>query len=554
MTTTQGKQPARRVLVIGHGMAGARLVDELLSRAELARARKITGVGAGTGASDGALEITVVGEEPYGAYNRVLLSEVVAGRADVAALQLADADSYRAAGVTVQLGTGVIGLDRLHRKAFLADGLELEYDRLVLATGARPVVPAVPGLPPTGSDGPLPGGVHALRTIDDCREIVAAAANARHVVVVGGGLLGLEAARGLARRGLPVTVLNAGAHPLDRRLDAPAGALVRRRLRDLGVAVHDRCSLQAVLTEADHVIGVDLTGPRVSDGGQPLDGGQRLPADLLILACGVRPETTLARAAGLTVAHGVVVDDALTTSDPAISALGDCAEHDGRVPGLVAPAWQQAQVLADLLTGADPAARYRGHRPVFRLKAEGLDVLAAGVTDPDPWTQDDDLDVVQLVDPGRGRYVKAVIRDDRVIGAICVGAPRSAAELSLLIDRGSPVPHDRATLLLPGYAAPQAPVAADDPTLIPDRATVCRCNGVTKGAVVSARQAGARTVEAVARRTRATTGCGSCHDAVAGLLDWLDRADPAPERPRPPAPAQPAVPTPAQAAAPTGTR
>jgi assimilatory nitrate reductase electron transfer subunit len=483
-----------RVVVVGHGMAGARLVDDLLARGA-------------TDPSGRPMSITVVGGEPYGAYNRILLSDVVAGRADVATLSLSDTEALAAAGVDLRLGRHGVALDLAAQELTLDDGATLGYDRLVLATGSRPLIPPLAGLDMQAP----PAGVHAFRTLDDCREIVAASANAKGAVVLGGGLLGLEAARGLGRRGVGVELLHAAGHLMERQLDPAGGAVLARQVRRLGVQVRTNMLVGEVLTENGRLVGV-------------VAGDEVIPTELLVIACGVRAETTLAEVGGLHVVRGVVIDETLTTSDPAVSAIGDCAEYQGDVGGLVAPAWEQARVVADLLTGRDPGARYHGHRAVTRLKAADLDVAAAGETHVDLWETGDRLDVVQLADPASGRYVKAVIRDGVVTGAVCVGEPRAAAELTLLVERGSPAPRDRSTLLLPG--ARVAAAGPEDPTLIPDRATICRCNGVTKGDLVGAWRDGARTAEGMAARTRATTGCGTCKDAVCGLVDWLRAADP----------------------------
>jgi assimilatory nitrate reductase electron transfer subunit len=483
----------RNIVVVGHGMVGSRFVDEVVSR-------------------DGAghLRITVLGAEPYGPYNRVLLSEVVAGRADVAALTLAAAPESE----TVQVRTGVaaIAVDRRARIVTADDGSTLRYDLLVLATGARPSVPSLDGI-----GGPRAvAGVRTFRTIDDCREIVAATANARAAVVLGGGVLGVEAARGLAARGLDVTLVHAAGHPLDRQLDGGAGFVLAKALRGLGVRL---------------CLGAAATGVEVVDGhcqALLLADGQRLPADLLVLACGVRPEARLVHdLTGPT--GGVVVDDRMhSTGDPAVAAIGDCAEHRGVAAGLIAPGWAQARVLADLVTGTNPLAHFQPARPVLRLKAAGLDVAVAGEPGDiaaDPWTCADGTEVVQLADPARGTYVKAVLRNDRVVAATVVGAPRTASELLLHVERGTPAPRGRATLLLAPERGSVATNEVGDPTHIPDRATICRCNGVTKGAIVRAFGEGARSMETLAARTRATTGCGGCADVCAGLLSWLTDSD-----------------------------
>jgi assimilatory nitrate reductase electron transfer subunit len=507
----------QRVVVIGFGMAGGRFVDDLLAHQDAGRAVRDS-------------VITVVGAEPYPAYNRVLLSELVAGRADVAALGLADPDGYAERGVDVRLGARAVRVDRAAGLVVLDDGSRVRFDRLVFATGAAPVIPDLAGFDPAAP----PAGVHALRTVDDAREIVAGCANAHRAVVLGGGPLGLEAARGLARRGLAVEVLHAGEHLLVGLLDPAGAAVLRRSLHRLGVAVRTATSARAV-TSRDH-----------RPTGVVLDGGEQLPAELLVLACGVVPRTELARGAGLRVGRGIVVDDALACSDPRALAIGDCAEHDGVVTGLVAPAWLQARIAADLVSGARPGSRYVGRLPAVRLKAADVEVAAVGDTAPQVWSEEPGLDVVQLLDPGRGRYVKAVIRNGAVVGATVVGDARAAAELTLLVERHSPAPADRATLLLPGSRRQTAPV--DDPTTLPDRATICRCNGVTKGALSAAWADGARSVAELARCTRAGTGCGTCGDAVAGIAHWLAACDAGPAGDARPAdhPRQstPTVPTP----------
>ncbi|MGL5859216.1 MAG: FAD-dependent oxidoreductase [Angustibacter sp.] len=494
-----------RVLVAGAGMTGGRFVDEVLARTADDRAHR-------------PVAVTVIGGEPYAPYNRVLLSDVVAGRADVGALALGDVAGWTGQGVDVRLGDEVVALDLppdplLPGRARTASGAVVEFDRVVLATGAEPVIPTVEGV----TTGRPATGVHTLRTVDDARSIVAAAANARSAVVLGGGVLGVEVARGLARRELRVTV-HADRQLLAGRVDAAAAAVLTRTLRGLGVSVRTQTTSRSAgdgsagRTSAGAAAGHDSTRDEVD-------------ADLVVVACGVRPRTELARSVGLGVRRGVLVDDALVTSDPRVLAIGDCAEHDGQVAGLVAPGWEQARVAADVLTAADPAARYHGQRPVLRLKAADVELTALGDTDVDPWDDDPGVDVVQLLDPSAGRYVKAVVRDGIVVGCVSVGDARVGADLALMVDRGTPAPPDRAVLV----SAPRgAQPSHDDPTRIPDRATVCRCNGVTKAAIVRAWSAGARSVAGVADRTRATTGCGSCRDAVQGLLGWLAASDPDP--------------------------
>ncbi|MQA60094.1 MAG: NAD(P)/FAD-dependent oxidoreductase, partial [Actinophytocola sp.] len=242
------------------------------------------------------------------------------------------------------------------------------------------------------------------------------------------------------------------------------------------------------------------------------------PADLVVVSAGVRAETGLAEAAGLTIDRGIVVDDSLRTNDPRVHAIGDVAQHPGTVSGLVQPAWEQAEVLAGLLTGADTAARYRGTSVVTRLKARGIDLSALGDVHAELDAEDDE--VVCLSDPKRGRYAKLVLRDDRVRGAILLGVPDAAATVAHHYDNGTPAPSDRLALLL-GRALPAEAAPAQNPATMPGSVTVCKCNNVTKSALVEAWRGGARSTGDFAKATRAATGCGGCSDVVDGIATWL---------------------------------
>lgn len=503
-----GASPPRplRVVVVGGGMVGTRLADELHARA------------------GAAVAVTVLGDEPGAPYNRVLLSDLVAGRVEVTSLALPTTPS----AVRVRTGAAVTAVDRPRREVRCADGSRHAYDVLVLATGARARVPDVPGLPGPTADR-LPSGVHALRTLADARRIVAATAGAPPVVVLGGGVLGVEVACGLAGRGLPVTVLHAGPHPMDRQLDADAAAALTHGLRRVGVTVRSAARLTAVHHDADGVAGVQL------------DDGARVPCRLLVLAAGTVPETGLAAAAGLAVGRGVRVGPDLATADPAVHAIGDCAEPPEGGTGLVAQGWTQARRLAAALAAralprpagepemmAAESVREPVHEPldepvdVVRVKADGLVVSAVGVR---PSVAPAGARCVHLSDPAAGRHVEVVVHDGVVVGAACVGDAAVAADLTAAYTRRTPVPRDPAQLLLRPVSGSE-PVTATSPTLMPDRTTVCRCNGVTKGDVVAGWRAGARSVPEIARATRATTGCGGCTDTVCGLVEWLERADP----------------------------
>ncbi|ANN22264.1 FAD/NAD(P)-binding oxidoreductase [Amycolatopsis orientalis] len=469
----------RSVVIAGYGMAGARLADDIRRRDP-----------------DGErVRLTVVGAETHAAYNRVLLSSVVAGTMRPEVVRLHDDDWPSRTGADLRRGVAATSIDRAARRVHLDDGSTVDYDALVLATGANPWMPPVEGLEP-GPD------VVAFRTLDDCARILDAAKLGAPVAVLGGGLLGLEAARGLAGRGNLVTVVHPMPHIMERQLDAESARVLTRKLEELGVGFR---------------LGVGAAR-YVSGDGLKLDDGTHVPADLIVVSTGVRPETKLAVDAGLTVEGGIVVDDLLRTSDGRIHAIGDCAKHPGAFGGLVQPAWEQAAVVADLVTGTKSASRYRGTQPVTRLKARGIDLTALGET----MTGADDptAEVLTFSDPAGCRYGKLVLRENRVAGAILLGLPDAAASITQLYDRGTPVPEDRLAVLL-GRALPAGAPSASSPADLPASAVICRCNAVTKGRLVEAWRAGATDVPALAGATRATTGCGGCKDAVSGVARWL---------------------------------
>ncbi|MGW1956523.1 NAD(P)/FAD-dependent oxidoreductase [Streptomyces sp. NPDC001920] len=390
-----------RVVVIGAGLAGVRLARRL---------------------GEFGTPVTLVGEEEHRPYNRVLLAEVLAGRysPDVIALPAP-------AGLT---RGRVTGIDREARAVHLADGSRIAYDTLVLATGSNPVLPPLRGL--FTPDHVLPEGVHAFRTMDDCLGLSKAVRPGVRAVVIGGGLLGVSAARALALRGAQVVLAQQSERLMERQLDPAASKLVRRHLTDLGVEVHTDLRVRDVRCVGGAVRSVEMAD------------GYALDADLVVLACGVHPRVGLAQAAGLDVRKGVVVDDELRTSDPHIRAVGDCAQHDGTVYGLAAPALEQADVLAELLAG-DAGARYTGTRALTRLTLAGegfFDLAAFGETEALPGD-----DVVQLADATRGTYRKVVVRDDRLVGGVLVGELGTVGALARAWEGAEPLPSDGGPLL-----------------------------------------------------------------------------------------------------------
>ncbi|WP_193511117.1 NAD(P)/FAD-dependent oxidoreductase [Streptomyces griseoloalbus] len=391
-----------RVVVIGSGLAGVRL------------ARRLGELGT---------PVTLVGEEEHRPYNRVLLAEVLAGRYSPEVIALpAPAELTRAR---------VTGIDRAGRTVACADGPVIAYDRLVLATGSNAVLPPLRGL--FTEDHELPEGVHAFRTMDDCLGLAKAVRPGVRAVVIGGGLLGVSAARALAVRGAQVVLAQQSERLMERQLDPAASALVERHLTDLGVEVHTECRVRDVRCVGGAVRSVELAD------------GYALDADLVVLACGVHPRAGLATAAGLEVRKGIVVDDELRTSDPYIHAVGDCVQHAGTVYGLAAPALEQADALAALLAG-DTGARYTGTRSLTRLTLTGpdspFDLAAFGETEVLPGD-----DVVQLTDATRGTYRKVVVRDDRLVGGVLVGELGTVGALARAWEGAEPLPSDGGPLL-----------------------------------------------------------------------------------------------------------
>jgi assimilatory nitrate reductase electron transfer subunit len=487
-----------RIVVVGHGMAGARFVQELRARDP-----------------ERDHEIVVLSAENEVAYNRILLSSVLAGALTPSEVEMVPSAWYAAEDVDLRTGVEVPRINRANRWVHTTQGDTIEYDHLVLATGSRPWVPPVDGLTVT-DEGRLADGVAVFRTLDDCRAIMRRVESPLHpvrrAVVLGGGLLGLEAARGLAGRGVEVTVVHPVDRLMERQLDGDAARVLARTIAGLDVQV--RLNRQAVAWHTPAGDATSAADPAPSWAVE-LDDGTRVAADLVVVACGVRANTALAVQAGLEVEHGVVVDEWLTSvTDPHIHAIGECSQYDSQVYGLVAPAWEQAAVLADVLTGGD--ARYGGSRVVTRLKAAGVELATMGDADLDGSAGDDDgFEVVSFADPARGTYQKIVIRDDRVTGAIMLGDTETVGTVTQLYDRDAPVPRDRRALIFPGVL--DAGVAADV-TALPDDAVVCRCNSVSCGEVRSACADGASSAGDVAVATRATTGCGSCSRDVEALV------------------------------------
>ncbi len=482
--TIENARPPRskqRLVVIGNGMAGVRTVEEILSR-------------------DGAnlFDITIFGNEPYGNYNRILLSNVLAGTDDIDGIFLNPTDWYTENSIDLRIGDPVVRIDRFARTVKTDGGTAMRYDRLIIATGSRSFFPPIDGMLTDGRPTP---GVFGFRNRDDCSAMIDYAVGKKKAVVIGGGLLGLEAARGLQDRGLQVQVVHAPATLMNAQLDDTAGATLRRLVEQIGIVVDTEKRTTQVLCRDGAVAGVGF-----SDGGD-------VECDMLVVAAGIRPNVGLARGAGLTVERAIVVDDQLrSVDDDNIYAVGECVQHRGQVYGLVAPLWEQAVVLADHLTGANRQAAYHGSRIVTKLKVAGVDVAVMGIKSPE--LPDDQF--VEFSQPKKGIYKTVVLRDGKLVGATLVGDVSKVAFLTQAFNEGLPLPDDRLAMLF-DLGTPDAQVGIAE---LAGDAQVCNCNGVSKSAIVACVAAGQTSVTGVMAATRAGAGCGSCKELVGQIVEW----------------------------------
>lgn len=503
-----------RIVVIGAGPVGIRFAEELLPLV-----------------AGGRATVTVLGAETADPYNRVLLAEYAVGEASSDELTLATAASLT--GVDLRLGARAVRIDRDARVVELVDGSTVGYDRLVLATGARSIVPSLEGLETlgpdtTGLDSSLTTGVCVLRDLSDAEQVRAVVARGGRVVVLGAGVLGIELAMLLADAGAVPSVAHFGPMPMPRQLDRGSASILSTALASAGVTLVPH-------TRAEGVIGVEGDDGIRRFRALASSDGKRIEGDLLVLSCGVRARTELAEAAGLRVGNGVLVDAALRSwSDPRIHAIGDCAHiadpaeflHDRQVPGgphgLVGPGWRQASwlaaaIAAELDSADDHPDEFADEHPgVVVLKGELVDIASAGDVSADPFAPvpagEDAPGIAVWADPEHGTYVKMATRDGILTGFVAVGMPRAAAELSVLYLRGGELPADRSLLLRldDPDADAIAPAGRD--------ATLCICNAVTVGQIEDAIDDGCSSVAAVGECTRAGTGCGGCRARITEML------------------------------------
>jgi nitrite reductase (NADH) large subunit len=472
----------QRLVVVGNGMAGARAVEEVLAR----------------GGSD-LYDITMFGDEPYGNYNRILLSNVVSGVQDPDEIFLNSLPWYEANGIRLHAGVRVFKINRQLRHVYGEGGVVEPYDKLIIATGSRPFIPPIKGAFDT--TGRLRPGMFSFRTLDDCHAMITAATQAKKAAVIGGGLLGLEAARGLLTHGCEVHVIHLGSHLMNLQLDPAAGAILRASMEAMGVTLHLGKITAAVQGESA------VTGLQFKDDST-------LDCDMVVISAGIQPNTTLARECGLPVERGIVVDNHMRSPDDFnVYVVGECAQHRGVTYGLVAPLWEQAKVLADHITARNPNAAYLGSKLATKLKVMGVELASMGI--PEPANSDDE--VVLLSEPKRGRYKKLVIRNGRLVGAIMLGDLDKVAYLTQAFDKNTPLPDERLSLLF-DIGTPGKKITLDE---MPVEAQVCNCNGVSKGAIGACVSGGKRSPKQVMESTRAGMGCGSCKSLVADLVAWF---------------------------------
>ncbi|HZO56414.1 MAG TPA: nitrite reductase large subunit NirB [Bryobacteraceae bacterium] len=460
----------KQLVVIGNGMAGVACVEQILKFRH-------------------DFQITIFGDETHVNYNRILLSSVLAGEKTADDIVLNDIDWYQANGIRARLGVRVENIDPSRCVVVDAEGAETSYDRLILATGSSAFIPPINGVDKKN--------VHVFRTLDDTRALLEKSRPGCKAVVLGGGLLGLEAARGLQVQGCDVTVVHLMETLMERQLDSLGGSYLRRKMETLGVRVMLGKQTQAFLGNGK-VEGLQFSC------------GEQVEADLVIVAAGIRPNAELGRKAGVEVRRGIVVNDYMETSDPHILAVGECTEHNGQVFGLVAPLLEQGKVLAATVTG-NRGPVFTGASPAAKLKIMGVDVFSAGsIEDREP-----SVECIRYEDPSLGIYKKLLIKDNRLHGVILVGdASDDHRYIEWLRANTDLTPHRR-HLLFP----PPAEDAGLDVAQMPDNETICGCMGVTKGDIIAAIHTyGVNTMGQLKDRTRASTGCGSCGNLCSRLL------------------------------------
>jgi len=458
----------KRLVVVGNGMAGMACVEQILKYSP-------------------PFHITVFGDETHVNYNRVMLSAVLAGERAADEIVLHPREWYMRNGIDLHVGVRIVDIDPDAKTVTGDDGSITPYDLLLLATGSSAFMPPIEGL--------TRDGVFVFRTIDDTRALLERCAPGKKAVVIGGGLLGLEAARGLQVQGCEVTVVHLMSTLMERQLDRDGGSYLLGKMEELGIHVLLGRTTTAILGNGQ-VEGVALSDDTCID------------ADLVVVAAGIRPNVELGLRAGLRVNRGIVVNDYMETSEPDIFAVGECVEHRGVCYGLVAPLYDQGKVLAATITGHQ-GPTYQGTVPAAKLKIMGVDVFSAG-----DWSEQN-AEPVRFEDRALGIYKKLTVRDGKLVGAILVGDTSDSHRYMDWLRTGEDLTARRRHLLFP----PPAADAGLDIAEMPESATVCGCVGVTKGAIIDAiHQKGVNTLSQLKECTRASTGCGSCSSLCQDLL------------------------------------
>ncbi|THF46972.1 nitrite reductase large subunit NirB [Allorhizobium terrae] len=463
-----------KLVIIGNGMAPGRMLEELFEKAP------------------GLYDVTIFNAEPRVNYDRIMLSPVLSGEKAYEDIIIHGDDWYKTHGVTLYRGAKVTEIDRANKTVTSATGITLSYDKLVIATGSLPFIIPVPGHQ-------LPG-VLAYRDLDDVEKMLEIAKGKGRAIVIGAGLLGLEAAYGLKRQGMDVTVIHLMPTIMERQLDPAAAYLLEKALNERGIDIITKANTKQILG-ADKVQGIEL------------EDGRTIMGDMVVMAVGIRPAAQLAKDAGIAVNRGIVVDDGMQTSDASIFALGECAEHRGQCYGLVAPLYESARVLADRLIGG--AAEYHGSVVNTKLKVTGINLFSAG-----DFAEGPDREEIVLRDASSGIYKRLVLKDNKIIGAVLYGETGDGSWFFDLMKRGTDISQMRDTLIFgQSYQGgtpldPMAAVAA-----LPDDAEICGCNGVCKSKIVTTiTSKGLTSLDEVRAHTKASASCGSCTGLVEQLM------------------------------------
>lgn len=458
----------RKLAVIGNGMAGVRCVEEIYRL------------------SPDAFEITIIGDEPHPNYNRIMLSKVLQGDTSITDITINEFSWYKERGIRLLLGEKAVRIDAGSKKIFLESGMTIPYDELILATGSSAFTPSIPGIHKSG--------VTAFRNIKDCETMIEASESYRRAAVIGGGLLGLEAARGLLNLGMEVHVVHNASYLMNRQLDTMSADMLKRELMKQGMRFWMEKRTEKII------------GRKRAEGLQFSDG-TKLVADLIVLAVGISPNIAIAAHSGIVTNRAIVVDDYMRTSVPHIYAVGECAEHDETVYGLVAPLYEQGKVLARVLTGADTAP-YKGSIPYSMLKVSGVDVFSAGDI------QGDVEVALQQYNGLHGTYKKVTVRGGRIAGAVLYGDSSEGMKLLDYLKKKTPAEVLLEQAVGPGTGGADAAVIA-----MADHETVCSCNGVSKGAIVKAiAEDNLQSVEQIRDKTKASGSCGGCKPLVGAVL------------------------------------